>query len=98
MILPLCFWTEEELKDIPSEDIIFDVDNFNIWFNNPSNNAIYANPGIFLRLDKLSETHILDYLDKCYDIDSDFEGFSKPKHIIMNTFYNEIRKDWSSKL
>ena len=21
MILPLCFWTEEELKDIPSEDI-----------------------------------------------------------------------------
>lgn len=21
MILPLCFWTEEELKDIPSEDL-----------------------------------------------------------------------------
>jgi hypothetical protein len=30
--------------------------------------AVYANTGIFLRLDKLSESHIKDYLEKCYSI------------------------------
>ena len=41
-------------KEIPSEDVVFNVDNFNKWFNDPNNNAVYANTGIFLRLDKLS--------------------------------------------
>jgi hypothetical protein len=46
--------------EIPSEDVIFNVENFNKWFNDPNNNAVYANPGIFLRLDKLSDSHITD--------------------------------------
>ena len=35
---------------IPLEEIIFNVDNFNIWFNHPENGATYANSGIFKRL------------------------------------------------
>jgi hypothetical protein len=43
--------------------LFFNVDNFNKWFNDPNNKAVYANTGIFLRLDKLSESH-KDYLEK----------------------------------
>lgn len=77
--------------------IIFDVDNFNNWFNARNNNAVYANSGIFLRLDKLSESHITDYLLKCYGITETNYSFGIPVHILVYDFYKEIRKDWKQK-
>lgn len=79
---------------IPKKYVIFNVDIFNTWFNDKNNNAVYANTGIFLRLDKLSKSHIEDYLVKCHgltlsdwDINEDIE-----------IFYNKIRKDWMKKI
>ncbi len=84
--------TKPEVSSEFSNDIIFNVDNFNTWFNNPNNNALYANPGIYLRLDKLSETHIQDYIEKCYNIDYTTKQEYIPK------FYEDIRNDWRKKL
>ena len=85
--------------EIPSEDIIFNVDNFNKWFNDPNNNAVYAHTGIFLRLDKLSDSHITDYMEKCYGI-KDGETFlwSQPLFKIISEFIDRIREDWRNKL
>lgn len=94
------FFKKEVIKFFPvPEYIIFNVDNFNAWFNAPGNNAIYAHSGIFLRLDKLSESHITDYLEKCYGIKNNGPFlWSKPTHIMISNFYSEIRKDWSERL
>ncbi len=35
MILPLCFWTEEELKDIPSEDIFCELADVMFYSSSP---------------------------------------------------------------
>jgi len=85
---------KEEGRFIPRKYRIFNVDVFNEWFNDKENGAVYANSGIFLRLDKLSISHIEDYLVKCHglelsnwDIDED-----------VRNFYEEIRKDWLNKL
>lgn len=88
---------ETHKKVIPLEEIIFNVDNFNIWFNHKDNGAEYAHSGIFLRTDKLSQTKIIDYLLKCYGIDNTFI-FSKPIHQMISDFEKDIRKDWLSKL
>lgn len=86
-------------KEIPAESIVFSVDNFNKWFCDPNNNAIYANAGIFLRVDKLSESQIEDYLLTCYGIEN-YGPFlwSRPTWQMTSEFYNEIRKDWMNKL
>jgi len=81
---------------IPLEEIIFNVDNFNIWFNHKNNRAEYAHSGIFLRTDKLSEGHVEDYLLKCYGIET--EVFSKPTHEMILTFMQDIRLDWIIKI
>jgi hypothetical protein len=31
MILPLCFWTKEELKSIPSEDLYCEIADAMFW-------------------------------------------------------------------
>lgn len=86
-------------KEIPSEDVVFNVDNFNKWFNDLNNNAVYAHPGIFLRLDKLSESHITDYLEKCYGIKNGGAFlWSKPTSEMIRIFCEEIREDWRNKL
>jgi hypothetical protein len=85
--------------EIPSEDVVFNVDNFNKWFNDPNNNAIYANPGIFLRLDKLSESHITDYMEKCYGIKNGGPFlWSEPVSEMIREFMYRIREDWRKKL
>lgn len=43
-------------------DSIIDVEKFNNWFNSNKDPNVYAHPGIFLRLDKLSQGHIEDYI------------------------------------
>ncbi len=83
----------EEVNIIP-DDIIFNIDNFNNWFNDPNNNAVYAHSGIFLRLDKLSQSHIEDYMYKSYRIPiNSNEYYDK-----ISDFYYKIRDDWRAKL
>jgi hypothetical protein len=81
-----------------NEDIIFSVDSFNDWFNDPNNNAVYAHKGIFLRLDKLGEDQVDDYLLKRYNLDNGAFLFSKPYVSMKADLYKAIRKDWSNKL
>lgn len=86
------FSKNQEIKQVvPIDDIVYNVDNFNIWFTHKDNGSVYANEGIFLRLDKLSESHITDYLLKNYGITK----FDRQK---IYQFEKSIREDWSSKL
>lgn len=70
--------------------IIFNIENFNNWFNAPKES--YANPGIFLRLDKFGISFIRDYLLECYGLDMDLYDYS-----ILYKFEKDIRNDWQSK-
>ena len=89
----------EKPVEIPSEDLVFNVDSFNKWFNDPNNNAVYANPGIFLRLDKLSDNHIIDYIEKCYGIKNGGPFlWSQPTFEMIMEFRDRIRADWRKKL
>ena len=45
-----------------SFDRMLNVKDFNEWFNSDKDKEIYAHPGIFLRLDKLSQHHIQDFI------------------------------------
>lgn len=90
--------TETPKKVIPLEEIIFNVNNFNIWFNHKDNGAEYAHSGIFLRTDKLSECQIRDYLLKCYGIDNPSFLFSKHVNEMISDFEKDIRTDWLNKL
>jgi len=82
---------------LPVEEIIFSVDNFNIWFRHPNNGAEYANEGIYLRIDKLSESHIEDYLLKSYGLSNGAFLFSKPYREMISDLYKAVRKDWADK-
>ena len=82
---------------LPVEEIIFSVDNFNIWFRHPENRAEYANEGIFLRTDKLSESHIADYLLKSYGLKNGAFLFSKPYGEMISDLFKAVRKDWIAK-
>ena len=91
----LKFFTKEIIKPFPVPSyIIFNVDNFNAWFNAPDNGATYAHPGIFLRLDKLSDSHIKDYLEKCYGIIDDSHSYT---YDMIRDFHIDIRVDWLEK-
>ena len=83
---------KKETKQVaPVDTIVYNVDNFNLWFCHKDNNAVYANLGIYLRLDKLSQSHITDYLIKSY-------GITKFDHQKISDFEQDIRLDWSKKL
>ena len=72
---------------------ILNVNKFNEWFCNKDNNAVYAHEGIFLRLDKLSLSHIDDYLLKAHKLEKhDFE-YDK-----LQDFLDSIKKDWKEKI
>lgn len=94
--LMIKFWkifAKEVVKAYAVPDyIVYNVDNFNLWFNDKNNNAEYAHSGIFLRLDKISEHHIQDYIQKCYGID-DSKEYQK-----RVDFLNQINTDWKNKL
>lgn len=81
-------------KFVPKKYIIFNVDSFNTWWNDSDNNAMYANPGIFLRLDKLSVSHIEDYMKKAHNVDAK----QWDSHDDMENFYRAIRQDWLDKI
>lgn len=88
--------TPEPKKALPPQEIIFNVGNFNIWFNSTDNGATYANPGIFKRADKLSESHVDEYLKNCYGLENGAFLFSKPFVEMKSDFLKEIRQDWSN--
>jgi hypothetical protein len=85
---------KKQKKFCPKKYVLFNVETFNTWFNAKDNDAIYAHPGIFLRLDKLSRSTIEDYLVKCHNLNlSDWDISDE-----VEKFYEEIRKDWLTKL
>jgi hypothetical protein len=93
------FKKKVEPIEIPSEDVVFNVNNFNKWFNDKNNNAVYAHSGIFLRLDKLSDSHITDYMEKCYGIKNGGPFlWSEPVIEMIGKFREQIREDWRKKL
>lgn len=88
------FGSKPKITISPKEEI-FNVENFNTWFCDPNNGAVYANLGIFLRLSKLSENHITDYIQKKYNINWNKSDISYEEIV---TFYNIIRQDWLTKI
>lgn len=89
---------DSELVSTASTDSILSVDAFNEWFNDPLNNAVYAHSGIFLRLDKLSYSHIEDYLDKNHNIDRGHPFYNDPMfYLLLCDFQEDIRNDWIQK-
>ncbi len=81
-------------KFIPKKYVIFNVDTFNVWFNDSENGALYANPGIFLRLDKLDHSQIEDYLIKCHGLNLSELNIEREKV----QFLEDVRRDWIKKL
>lgn len=85
----------ERPQYVPQKDIVFNVHNFNRWFVNKDNNAVYANKGIYLRTDKLSEAHIEDYLEKAFNIKNPaFLWKDDLSHRLISDFHNTIRNNW----
>lgn len=76
-------------------DSILSVKKFNDWFNSPKDASIYANPGIFLRLDKLSAHHIGDYIKMSTYGYLEYDDFDFNK---VRSFEDKIRKDWMKKI
>ena len=85
---------EKEQKFVPKKYVLFNVDTFNTWFNDPENGAVYAHPGIFLRLDKLDESQIRDYLVKCHGLDLNEWDI----HDEIISFREDIRMSWMKKI
>lgn len=79
---------------VPRKYVLFNVETFNTWFNDKYNDAVYAHSGIFLRVDKLSESQIKDYLIKCHGLELSNWDIEED----IRNFYEEIRKDWLKKL
>jgi hypothetical protein len=79
---------------VPKKYVIFNVETFNTWFNDPHNEAVYAHAGIFLRLDKLSISHIHDYIVKCHGLVLDEWDFEDS----IQDFYFKLREDWLTKI
>lgn len=69
---------------LPSEDFIFDVKNFDKWFDES---------GIFLELGKLSENHIYEYL-KSYDKKVCKKYSDKKYHYLVYAFYTQVEYYW----
>jgi hypothetical protein len=89
---------EEVKKAIPPQAIIFNVNNFNIWFCAEDNGATYAHKGIFLRADKLGQDQINDYLLNCYGISNYAFLGDRPTREIFSDFEKAIREDWMKQI
>lgn len=88
----------EKIKKLTSEgvfDSILIVDKFNEWFVNNKNPDIYANAGIYLRLDKLCVSHIEDYIRVATDGVLDIDNFNWK---VIKDFEIEIRNNWQNQL
>lgn len=88
------FKRKEKKKFTPKQYVLFNVDTFNEWFNDKDNGATYAHSGIFLRLDKLGDSQINEYLENAHGVDLSQWDISTD---IME-FEHAIRMDWRKKL
>jgi len=90
------FSSTKKAKESPKfnslEDYMLDIDEFNKWFIDPDNGAVYANPGIFLRTSKLSPSHIEDFLLKKYNVDPNTISYEK-----LQAFLEAIGQNWRSR-
>ena len=75
-------------------DSILNVKDFNEWFNSDKDPEIYAHPGIFLRLDKLSQDHLDSYVQHATEGLLEYGDFDWET---MKKFEDKIRKDWMKK-
>ena len=86
------------IKNIAKEEDVINVQNFNDWFVDDNNRAVYANKGIFLRTDKLSEAQILDYIEKRWGKDT-FEYYSDDeRHFLIRALYSQVSANWRQQL
>jgi hypothetical protein len=76
-------------------DAILDVNKFNEWFKNNKDKDIYAHAGIYLRLDKLSEGHIKNYIRVTTKGMADIDHF---KWETIRDFEHAIRDSWQKQL
>ena len=88
--------TDDTMEKQLNINNLFVVDDFNKWFNS-DNNGSYANPGIFLRLDKLCSGMIYDYFKYLYITDVE-NKMTDEYRVQFNKFHEDIRKDWLNKL
>lgn len=86
------FFKKKVIKYKVPDYIIYNISNFNIWFCDKDNNSTYAHSGIFLRVDKLSESHIHEYLDICYGIKTQDISIDIERRIC--SFHEDIRDNW----
>ena len=77
------------------EDEVYSVDKFNEWFNDKDNGS-YANSGIFLRLDKLSDSMFEDYF-KSNGIEDAIGRMSQDGYEKFRAFEKSVREDWVKK-
>ncbi len=97
-IIELWMRDKDEVRTLAREgvfDSIIDVEKFNNWFNSNKDPNVYAHPGIFLRLDKLSQGHIEDYVWAVTRGAVKYEDFD---YEFMQNFEGHIRLDWRNKL
>jgi hypothetical protein len=77
-------------------DDILNIENFNTWFNDPNNGATYAHSGIFLRCDKLSESHFEEYFESCDSVDDLTHFNNEVRYDKRYKFMESVRKNWMS--
>lgn len=80
---------------IEQSTVVFDVNRFNTWFNEPDNGAVYAHSGIFLRTDKLSLHHIHEYIRNTFNKET--YQFYELKESECYQFKKSIIADWKLK-
>lgn len=71
------------------------VERFNKWFNSPKDSSVYAHSGIYLRVDKLSQHHIEEYIKSEIMGLVEYELFDLSDLI---KFEDDIRKNWIKKI
>lgn len=82
--------------DLISHKDFIRVSAFNRWFcDDTKPRDIYAHRGIYLRGDKLSTQHILDYWQSLTNLDKDIlhELFDEMYFIVLS-FETSIRNNW----
>jgi len=73
------------------------ISAFNTWFcDDTKPKEIYAHKGIYLRGDKLSHQHILDYWQSLTNIDDDIlEALTNELYFIATSFEDRVRSNWA---
>lgn len=87
-----------ELKyELIRSGLMFNTKKFNTWFNSDKDWSIYAHSGIFLRLDKLSQDHFVEYIiSHGLDKENALE-FYEDNHTEFMKFEIDVRNDWQVK-